>query len=147
MSEESYWLAAPARDARRTAPQTKACVSRRALPIGPHVEILRIQEAEASRRARHAAPVERRSRATAGAAERAAGARAATIDSASETRARPRTPPPRAPFPDSGASPPAPPSPGSNRYLARGAAAAASPTTTAGKTWKTSRGKLDSTEN
>ncbi|HEX2466249.1 MAG TPA: hypothetical protein VHR17_16625 [Thermoanaerobaculia bacterium] len=51
VSEESYWLALLRETPADGAP-AKACVSHRALPVGPHVEIPRIQDAEAARRAR-----------------------------------------------------------------------------------------------
>jgi hypothetical protein len=55
VSEESYWLAVLRPIAITEAPPDRACVSRRALPVGPHVEIARIQEAERARRARRQA--------------------------------------------------------------------------------------------
>jgi hypothetical protein len=55
VSEESYWLALLRPTASTDAPPDRACVSRRALPVGPHVEIPRIQAAEKARRARRQA--------------------------------------------------------------------------------------------
>jgi hypothetical protein len=55
VSEESYWLAAMRPfDATLGAPAAE-CSSRRAWPIGPHVEIPRIQDQAAARRGRRAA--------------------------------------------------------------------------------------------
>ena len=86
VSEESYWLALLRESAADGAP-TKACVSHRAAPVGPHVEILRIQEAETARRARRHA----RQGVVAPSADRCRRRRPrAIIDNASERPARPR---------------------------------------------------------
>jgi hypothetical protein len=52
VSEESYWLAMLRSTASNDAPPDRPCVSRRNMPVGPHVEIPRLQEAERARRAR-----------------------------------------------------------------------------------------------
>jgi hypothetical protein len=55
VSEENYWLALLRPTGSGDAPPANACVSRRAMPVGPHVEIPRIQAAEIARRARRQA--------------------------------------------------------------------------------------------
>ncbi len=52
VSEESYWLAV-LRETGADGGPAKPCVRRGAMPVGPHVEIARIQAAETARRARH----------------------------------------------------------------------------------------------